>query len=319
MKVTEAEISERTFGCELEYEGIGQQKAANIVARVTGGTATWRGTHLNNWEVKMEDNRVWQVVSDGSLCGTSAEVVTPICRYADIEMIQEVVRALRKGGAKVNERTGLHVHVGAADFTPENLKNLVRTFYKNEKLILKAAGTLPRRIARYTRETDRAFIDRICNLRNPSMNDINVGWFGRLNLSPYHYDEHRYRALNLNNFWGANAKKTFEMRFWNGTTHAGELKSAILFGLLLAVRAKKAKASSARQRMLDPNNDRYNFRCFLIRIGGNGDLFKTMRHHLLKRLTGTSAWRRERLDARLAEAAANAEAVNAEIATEANG
>ena len=195
MTITEAEMMTRTFGCELEYEGISQAKAAAVVAEVVGGTPAYRGTHLSNWEVTQPDGRVWQVVSDGSLCGTSAEVVTPVMRYTDMATLQAVVRGLRKARAKVSERCGLHVHVGIADFTPVNIKNLVKTFYKNEKLILKAAGTLPRRIARYTRETDRAFIERICNLRKPSLTDINTAWFGRYNPSPYHYDEHRYRAL----------------------------------------------------------------------------------------------------------------------------
>jgi len=53
----------------------------------------------------------------------------------------------------VNSRTGLHVHVGATDFTPDNIKNLVRTFYKQEELILKAAGTEAARISRRTRKS----------------------------------------------------------------------------------------------------------------------------------------------------------------------
>ena len=140
MTVTEAQMNERTFGCELEYEGIDREKAAKIVAEVTGGAARYEGYHLNNWVVTMPDGRKWQVVSDGSLNG-GAEVVTPILKWEDIETLQKVVRALRARGAKANDRTGLHVHVGAADFGPSAIKNLVRTFYKQETLILKAAGT----------------------------------------------------------------------------------------------------------------------------------------------------------------------------------
>ena len=293
MTITEAEMMTRTFGCELEYEGIAQERAAKVVAEITGGTATWRGTHLNNWEVEQPDGRKWQVVSDGSLCGTSAEVVTPVMRYTDLPTLQAVVRGLRKARAKVSERCGLHVHVGIADFTPVNIKNLVKTFYKNEKLILKAAGTLPRRIARYTRETDRAFIERICNLRKPSLTDINTAWFGRYNPSPYHYDEHRYRALNLNNLWGANAKKTAEYRFFSASLHAGAVRASVELAILITLRAKMAKASSAKnQRKAGEANksDKYKMRCFLLRLGAIGDLFKTMRFHLLKNLEGSAAW-----------------------------
>ena len=43
MTITEAEMMNRTFGCELEYEGIGQSTAAKTVAEVTGGTARFVG------------------------------------------------------------------------------------------------------------------------------------------------------------------------------------------------------------------------------------------------------------------------------------
>ena len=307
MTVTEEMMMSRTFGCELEYEGIGQEQAAKTVAEVTGGTATWRGTHLNNWEVKTPDGRVWQVVSDGSLCGTSAEVVTPILHTSDLETLQQVVRALRRKGARANSRTGLHVHVGAADFTPTELKNLVRTFYKQEELILKAAGTEAARIARYTRKTDHAFVERICRMANPTMEKINAAWFGRLNLSPFHYDEHRYRALNLNNFWGARAKKTVEYRFFNGTPHAGEVKAAVQLAILITLRGKNAKASSAKNpRPYNEASAKYDFRVFLLRLGANGSLFKTMRFHLCKNLPGSAAWKDGRHDRPAANA--NAEA-----------
>ncbi len=295
MTVTEAEMAERTFGCELEYEGISQERAAKAVAEVVGGTAVYEGRHLSNWTVTQPDGRKWQVVSDGSLCGTSSETVTPILKWADIETLQKVVRALRRAGARANSRTGLHIHIGAADFKPTELKNLVRTFYKQEELILKAAGTEAARIARYTRKTDHAFVDKICRMRNPTMDAINAAWFGRLNTHPYHYDEHRYRALNLNNLW--DAKRTVEFRFFNGTTHAGEVKTAVQLAMLICLRAKAAKASSAKNpRPYSEASAKYDFRVFLLRLGANGDLFKTMRHHLCKNLPGSAAWKDGRHD-----------------------
>lgn len=295
MTITEAEMASRTFGCELEYEGISQATAAKTVAETVGGTAAYEGRHLSNWVVAQPDGRKWEVVSDGSLCGTSAEVVTPVMRAADLEDLQKVVRALRRAGAKANSRTGLHVHVGAADFTPTEIKNLVRTFYKQEELILKAAGTESNRIARYTRKTDHAFVDKICKLRTPTMDAINEAWFGRYNPNPYHYDEHRYRALNLNNLW--DAKRTVEFRFFNGTTHAGEVKTAVQLAILIALRGKNAKTSSAKNpRPYNEASAKYDFRVFLLRLGANGSVFKTMRFHLCKNLPGSAAWRDGRHD-----------------------
>ena len=296
MTITEAELGGRTFGCELEYEGITQEKAAKTVAKVLGGVARYEGSHLNNWTVAMADGRKWNIVSDGSLWG-GAEVVTPILRYTDMATLQEVVRALRKAGAKANSRTGLHVHVGIADFTATNVKNLVKTWFKQETLILKAIGTLPERLGHYTKPTDRAFVDRICALRNPTMDAINRAWFGTYTPNPGHYDGHRYRTLNINNLWGRGAKKTMEIRAFNGTTHAGEVRMAVELSLLLAIRAKSAKAASAKNpRPYSEASAKYDFRVFLLRLGANGPTFKTMRKHLCKNLPGSAAWKDGRHD-----------------------
>ncbi len=295
MTITEAELSEMTFGVELEYEGISQETAARAVAETVGGTARYEGRHLRNWVVTQPDGRRWQIVSDGSLRGSASETVTPILRLADMHTLQMVVRALRRAGARANTRTGLHVHVGAIDLEAKGVRNLVRTFYKQETLILKAMGTDEARIARYTRVTDHDFVEKICRMRNPTMKGINTAWFGRYNPNPYHYDDHRYRALNLNNLW--NEKHTVEFRGHNGTTHAGKVRAAVMMDLLMVCRAKKAKASSAKNpRPYNEASAKYDFRVFLLRLGANGTLFKTMRYHLCRNLPGSAAWKNGRHD-----------------------
>lgn len=294
MTVTEAQMNERTYGVELEVEGIDRSTAARVVAEVTGGAAVYEGSHLSNWVVTQPDGRRWQVVSDGSLNG-GAEVVTPILKWDDMENLQKVVRALRAKGAKASDRTGLHVHIGAADFTPMQIKNLVRTFYKQETLILKAIGAKANRIARYTRPSDHAFVEKICKMANPTMRSINEAWFGRYNPHPYHYDDHRYRALNLNNLW--DGKRTLEIRAFNGSVHAGYVKSCVLLSLLLTIRAKNAKASSAKNpRPYSEASAKYDFRVFLLRLGANGAVYKTMRKLFTKNLPGSAAWKNGRRD-----------------------
>ncbi|HBP20477.1 MAG TPA: amidoligase, partial [Planctomycetes bacterium] len=54
-----------------------------------------------------------------------AEVVSPILRYEDIETLQEVIRAVRRAGARVDTSCGIHVHVDAARFDAKALRNLV--------------------------------------------------------------------------------------------------------------------------------------------------------------------------------------------------
>lgn len=297
MTVTEEMMSEMTFGCELEYEGIGQEAAAKAVAEVVGGTARYDGSHLRNWVVTQPDGRKWQVVSDGSLAGVSSETVTPILKIADMDALQKVVRALRRKGARVSGRTGLHVHVGAQGMTPAQIKNAVRLFYKQERLIFKAIGTRDERLGHYTKPTDRAFVDRICGMREPTMEKLNAAWFGTYTPNPYHYDPHRYRALNLNNLWGYGAKHTLEFRCFEGTTHAGELRTDVLLAMLIVLKAKTAKAASAKNpRPYADASARYDLRIFLLRLGMIGPYYRTPRMHLMKRMPGSAAWKNGRRD-----------------------
>ena len=53
--------------------------------------------------------------------------------------------------------------------------------------------------------------------------------------------------------------------------------------------SKKQKRITAKAKPID--NEKYAFRCWMLRLGLIGDEFKTCRHHLLKNLTGNAAWR----------------------------
>jgi hypothetical protein len=164
-------------------------------------------------------------------------------------------------------------------------------FYKQEELILKALGTSDARLNQYTRRTDDAFINRISRRKPRTDSELNEAWFGRRNPNPAHYDHTRYRDLNLANLWRI---KTAEIRAAEGSTHAGEIKSVIVFCLALAVKAKNSKAASAAKREYNPASAKYDFRVFLLRLGLSGKEFKNVRYHLLKRLPGSAAWKHGR-------------------------
>ncbi len=53
--------------------------------------------------------------------------------------------------------------------------------------------------------------------------------------------------------------------------------------------AKDAKRVTAKEKETD--NDKYAFRCFLLRLGFIGDEYKSDRKVLLKNLTGSSAFK----------------------------
>ena len=52
--------------------------------------------------------------SSGNACVDGGE--------SDIEMVQEVVRAIREAGARADSSCGIHVHVGFSEHTPASLR-----------------------------------------------------------------------------------------------------------------------------------------------------------------------------------------------------
>ena len=289
--MTYANLEKLTFGTELEYVGITRATAASAIQSVTDGTISHLRDGYDTVAVTAPDGRVWKAVADGSLGdrANSAEFVTPILTLADMDTLQNIVRALRAAGAKVSPSAGQHVHIGTKDFTATKVANMVRLFYKQEELILKAVGTLENRMT-YTKATDREFIKRLENFKPKNFDGLNKAWFGTYTPHPAHYNANRYRAMNLNNLW--NSKRTVEFRFFNSTTHAGEVKANVLLCLAIAYKALTAKsASSKNPRPYAEASAKYDMRVFLLRLGMIGNDFKNARMHLTKKMPGSAAWK----------------------------
>ena len=156
-------IKSLTYGTELEYTGITRPVAAKAIQSVIGGTIHHRPElGYDIWQVKSPDGRIWKAIRDGSLGENGGcEVVTPILRWDDMDTLQEVVRALRKAGAKATSETSQHIHIGAQSFNPAQIANFAKIFYKQEELILKSLGTWEHRLGHYAKRTDRGFIERL--------------------------------------------------------------------------------------------------------------------------------------------------------------
>lgn len=68
-----------------------------------------------------------------------------------------------------------------------------------------------------------------------------------------------------------------------------EVKTYMSFIVNLCAMAKNAKRITATEKPVD--NEKYAFRCFLLRLGFIGSEYKTQRKILLRNLTGSSAFR----------------------------
>ena len=76
---------------------------------------------------------------------------------------------------------------------------------------------------------------------------------------------------------------------WFSDCSADESKAYTHFVSALCDLAANAKRVTAKER--ETNNDKYAFRCFLLRLGFIGSEYKTERKILLRNLTGSSAFK----------------------------
>ena len=291
------DLRAQTFGVEIEMTGITRAKAAKTIAAYFGTASTHYGGSYDAHHATDRQGRTWKAMSDLSIRAEKkdgsyasdlykTEVVTPILRYEDIEDLQEILRRLRKAGAVVNSSTGIHIHIGAENFTPATLCNLLKNIRSKEDILYKAIKVKENR-ARYCQKTNQKLIEMIEAHRPKTRSKLADLWYAE---APYgrdhHYNNSRYHGLNLHAYF---TKGTVEFRLFNSTLHAGELKAYIQF--CMAVTAKAVNTKKASSRPSSSDNEKYTFRCWLLRLGLNGDEFKTCRLHLLKHLEGNSAWR----------------------------
>lgn len=287
--------------------GITRAKAAEVASKFLGGEVERIFDSYDTYEVTAPDNRIWKVMSDASIQtmknekgrlvsadkSYSVEVVTPILKYdEDIEMLQEVIRKLRHAGAVSESRLqcGIHIHIGAKKHTPNTLKNLVNLMASKEELIYKSLEIDPARV-RYCKKVNENLIETINKKKPKTLKDLADIWYSEYGVESRnrHYHSSRYHGLNLHSTF---TKGTIEFRLFNGTLHAGKIRSYIVFCLAISHQALKQKSASAKRTHTD--NEKYTFRCWLLRLGLIGDEFKNCRQHLMKALDGDAAWRRPR-------------------------
>lgn len=306
------------FGIEMEMTGISRKKAAEVIAAYFNTHEVYDGGSYDAYHVTDGQGRNWKVVSDASIHPTTrdgraegtlykVEVVSPICHYEDIETIQELVRKLRRTGACVNETCGIHIHVDAAPHSVKTLRNLVNIMVSKEDLLYKALAVDVAREDHYCQKTDLSFLEELNRKKPRSIESFERMWYHGDSRSYDHYDETRYHALNLHSVF---SKGTIEFRLFNGTMHAGKVKTYIQLSLAISHQALVQKgASHSRTKS---TNEKYTFRTWLLRLGMIGEEFQTARKFLLENLEGNIAWKdpvqaerqKERLAAKRMEEAA---------------
>ena len=305
-----AEMKKQTIGVEVEMNNITRDKAAKLAAKFFG-TGRFENTAERNgyytWSAWDEQGREWKFQKDVSIQGPDSEkceLVTPILKYEDMETLQELIRILRKAGAKsdATRGCGVHIHIGANGHTAMSLRNLANIMASHENLLADALKLDRRRISRYCSTVDPKFLEEVNRRKPTTMAKLADIWYTSHGASygrNQHYNDSRYHMLNLHATF---TKGTVEFRLFqfdapadgkqNGL-HAGQLKSYIQLCLALSQMAKEVRSASSKPQQNE--NPKYAMRTWLLRLGFIGDEFKTARDLFTKRLEGDTAFRRGRI------------------------
>lgn len=274
-------INNQKFGFELEFGGIMRSTAVRVVAQTLGVPVP----HGN--EIRDTQGRKWKLVNDASVQaqgGQASELVSPPLMMADMDMVQNIVRNLRRAGAKVDSSCGMHVHVDLANYNVKSLKNLVKYYAKYEDMFYKAAQVLPNRATGYANKLNAKHPNLVAKIGTvKSLDDLKRLWYGGDRDHVSHYDNSRYAGLNLHNIWYKGwYSGTVEFRLFNATLHAGEVRSYITLALAISAKALNAKSVNSRQNNIV--EDVYLFPKILGGLGithGN-EVTKNVYKHLTK-------------------------------------
>ncbi len=301
-----ARMKEQTIGVEVEMNHITRSAAAKIAAELFG-TGRYQNTAFRNgyctWSAWDQQGREWKFQRDTSISGPEAEkceLVTPILKYNDIELLQELIRRLRKAGAisHAGVGAGVHIHIGAQGHTAQTLRNLANIMASHEQLIAEAIRIDNYRMRQYCKMVDINFLKQLNSKKPTTMAQLADIWYtsqGYNNGRDAHYNGSRYHMLNLHATF---TKGTVEFRLFqfdkpeNGKRnglHAGQLKSYIQLCLALNQMAKDLKTASSKPQQHE--NPKFAMRTWLNRLGLIGAEFATAREFLTKNLSGNAAWR----------------------------
>ncbi len=301
-----ARMKEQTIGVEVEMNHITRTNAAKVAAELFG-TGRYENTAFRNgyytWSAWDQQGREWKFQRDSSISGPDdqkCELVTPILKYDDIELLQELIRRLRKAGAisHAGVGAGVHIHIGAQGHTAQTLRNLANIMASHEQLIAEAIKIDHFRMNQYCRTVNPNFLKQLNTKKPKTMAQLADIWYGSQGCDSgrtAHYNSSRYHMLNLHATF---TKGTVEFRLFqfdrpeNGKRnglHAGQLKSYIQLCLALNQMAKDQKSASSKPQQHE--NPKFAMRTWLNRLGFIGEEFATAREFLTKNLSGNAAWR----------------------------
>ena len=213
----------------------------------------------------------WQAKADGTR-HVSAEAVSPILTAESLNEAKSATRALRIGGATVNHKCGLHVHIGADEFGTEGIANLVWNWNLAHRTI-SALVAKSRLNNTFCLPVDLSELDEnFEHVRNGHMSNLGrdgAGMFGG-----------RYRSLNLNSY----AKHgTVEVRLHHGTLNGSKVKAWAEFVSAMARYSSAGHLLMAEDGWHNPAEPKNKVKELLVKLALIGTLSSETADYLIGR------------------------------------
>ena len=238
-----AALSNRTFGCEIEFISDKSLNAVRSELRAAGINVEGGSSYSHNVTAG------WKIVSDASVYG-GWEAVSPI--LSGIEGLREVTKvmdAIRAMGGKVNSSCGFHVHVGASDLTAAQTSRLIKFHHRAETdLGLKGVLAPSRRNSQWACPTDAAILAR-AEQGPMTFNDARRIVRGR------------YYSLNM--FQRCATYGTVEFRSHQGTLDAAKAVAWIVCCVRMVQATVDSPERHSRRVTGDAKQRFHTFRCAL--------------------------------------------------------
>jgi len=299
-------MKEQTYGVEVEVTGVTRKQLAKALAKHFGTevrnctvspsykmTLLVADTNGNDWKIEYDGSIAAQKKAGGMKIGASdlykAELVSPILRYEDLEMLQDVVRVARKAGAFVNTSCGMHVHVGANLHTAKTVRNLVNIMASKQDMLYEAINVRRDGVVRWAKKVNTDFLTRLNAKKPATTSELQTEWYeGYESNTSRNYHSSRYHGLNLH---AMKMKGTVEFRMFNATLHAGEVKSYVQLALALSAQALQKRSASPKATQPMPSGKKMTMLAWMQNWGMCGEEFKTARLHLTKHFdTNNESW-----------------------------
>jgi hypothetical protein len=219
-------VPRRAFGVELELGNkLSLQQLKVLVESVCGG----HQVYVTNAYGQDYNNNYWHLKLDRSCGDVEGGYGCEIASFKATEGIKDVltmfnmVQKVQEGGANINERCGIHVHVEVKDYSWKQMATMMANWIKMEPMI---SHMIPQNRAdnKYCKFYRHASWVRRYMTPQPDFSHETLWSLVR----PYDFTTtDRRKSINLCNFCAESGRKTIEFRFPEASLDALDMKNWI--------------------------------------------------------------------------------------------